>query len=393
VRFEEISVGDTGELEHTLTDDDVRAFAALTGDYNPLHLEPDFARRTLFRRPVVHGMLSASFISTLIGMLLPGRGALWTSQTLNFLHQAYVGDRLVVTARVRRKSPATRALVLDIDVTNQDGQRLIGGESTVKILDVDERSEPAGEGQLGAVLITGGSRGIGAAVARRLAACGYDVVINFAQDGAGADAVAHEIAEAGGRAITARADVADPAAVESLVRSTTAKVGAVRSLIHCAAAGSSLRRFDELPWETIQRQLDIQVRGAYNCVQAILPGMLAEGGGSLVFLGSIAADGAPPAQQMDYVIAKAALTAFARSIAVEYGPKGIRSNIVAPGMTRTDMIAHLPDKAKLLTQMQTPLRRLAEAGDIADAIAFLVGSGARHITGETLRVCGGLVML
>ena len=92
-------------------------------------------------------------------------------------------------------------------------------------------------------------------------------------------------------------------------------------------------------------------------------------------------------------MAKSALAALARCLAVEYGPKGILVNVVAPGMTQTDMTARLPEKAKLLTQMQTPLRRLAEPSDIADVVAFLLGPGARHITGETIRVCGGGVML
>jgi 3-oxoacyl-[acyl-carrier protein] reductase len=77
---------------------------------------------------------------------------------------------------------------------------------------------------------------------------------------------------------------------------------------------------------------------------------------------------------------------------VEYGPRGVRVNVVAPGMTKTDMIAHVPEKAKMLTQMQTPLRRLAEPDDVSRGIAFLLGTGAAHITGETLRVCGGAVM-
>jgi len=89
---------------------------------------------------------------------------------------------------------------------------------------------------------------------------------------------------------------------------------------------------------------------------------------------------------------KAALAALARSLAVEYGPKGVRVNVVAPGMTQTDMLAHIPEKTKVLARMNTPLRRLGEPSDVADVVAFLVGPGSRHVSGETIRVCGGLVM-
>jgi 3-oxoacyl-[acyl-carrier protein] reductase len=413
-RFEEIRVDDEAELEHTLTDADVAAFAALTGDYNPLHVDPDYARRTLFRRPVVHGMLSASFISTMIGMLLPGQGALWTGQTLEFVHQAYVGDRLRVVSRVRQKSPATRMLVLVTTITNQEGRPLIVGESTVKMLRPDDRvdarvetgaeegaADPspraaapanAAAGPRRTVLVTGASRGIGAATARRLAREGWSVAVNYARDAVGAQEVLEAITGGGGRAAVFRADVADPDQVRAMIDGAADALGPIGALVHCAAPPSALRRFAELPWDAFQRQLEVQVRGAYNCAHQVLPAMAEAGEGAIVFLGSVAADGPPPPQQSEYVVAKAALAALARSLAVEYGPRGVRVNVVAPGMTKTDMIAHMPEKAKMLTQMQTPLRRLAEPEDVAGGIAFLLGAGAAHITGETLRICGGAVM-
>ena len=109
-------------------------------------------------------------------------------------------------------------------------------------------------------------------------------------------------------------------------------------------------------------------------------------------MGTIYTDGTPPPQQARYVVPKAALTSLARCLAVEYGPLGIRANVMAPGMTQTNMIADLPDKIKMLTKMQAPLRRLAEPADIANGIAFLLSFASRHITGESLRVCGGLMM-
>ena len=163
-------------------------------------------------------------------------------------------------------------------------------------------------------------------------------------------------------------------------------------MVHCAAPLPVPTPFDDATWDGFARQLDTQVRGAFNCAKAALPGMTARGSGSFVFVGSIYADGVPPVQQSAYVVAKAALAAFARALAVEYGPKGIRVNVIAPGMTETDMISALPDKVKMLTKMQTPLRRLAHAQDVADAAEFLLSPRARHITGETLRVCGGIAM-
>ncbi|MGQ4807054.1 hypothetical protein NKDENANG_00392 [Candidatus Entotheonellaceae bacterium PAL068K] len=390
--FEQIRVGDEAELTHGLRQDDVDTFARLTGDFNPLHLDEAFARRMRFRKPVVYGMLSASFISTLIGMLLPGRGALWTSQTLEFLHPAYVGDTLRVRAQVKQKSPATRMIVMEMEITNQHHQKLIVGEAAVKLPEPKEE-DTVGTQASQIILVTGGSGGIGAAVARRLAEQRHAIVVHYVQAAAAAAQVVDDIVQAGGRAIAVQADIANEAEVEKLFIAAEETLGFVQAVVHCASPTNTLHPFDELDWTSVQHHLDVQVKGAFNCAKIALSRMAEVGSGALLFMGSVAADGTPPAQQTDYVVAKAALTTLARCLALEYGHQGIRVNVVAPGMTWTDMITHLPDKTKMLTRVQTPLRRLAEPIDIANVVAFLLSPEAQHITGETIRVNGGTVML
>lgn len=173
LHFEAIKIGDESELKHLLTQGDVQAFASLTGDFNPLHIDETFARRALFQKPIVHGMLSASFISTMIGMLLPGCGALWMSQTLEFLRPADVGDTINLFAKVTQKSLATRIPVLNIVITNQHGEELITGESTVKMPVLKDEEGTMNANTKKTVLITGGSRGIGAATALKLAGDGH----------------------------------------------------------------------------------------------------------------------------------------------------------------------------------------------------------------------------
>ena len=114
--------------------------------------------------------------------------------------------------------------------------------------------------------------------------------------------------------------------------------------------------------------------------------------GSIVFINSIFSEGKPPVQQSSYVTAKAALGALSRSLAVEYGVEGIRVNSISPGMTETDFIADLPDRVKLMTTMQTPLRKLARPSDIANVAAFLIGNDSSHITAENIKVSGGVNM-
>ena len=393
LRFEDIAVGQRAEFVHELTEGDLQAFASLTGDFNPLHVDENFARRTMFRKPVAHGMLSASFLSTLIGTLLPGGGALWVSQKLEFHNPARIGDVLTTRARVKRKSESTRTITLEIEVTKQDGQPLVSGESVVKVLETQEEATVTQPDQTGlTVLVTGGGRGIGAAIADRLAMEGHSVVVNYRQSASEADRVVRTIADRGQKAIAVGGDVSNQQDVEAIFSSARSAFGDVLGVVHCAGLASRLQSFDELEWTAFDRQLSVHVRGAFHCAKAALPAMLAAQRGAFVFIGSVAADGVPPVQQADYVVAKSAMAALARSLAAEYGPKGIRANIIAPGMTSTDMIANMPDKAKLLTRMQTPLRQLGEPSDIAAAASFLLSPGARHITGETLHVCGGIVM-
>lgn len=390
--YDKIEVGYSETIIHQISQQDVDAFAALTGDFNPLHLDVEYSRRTHFRKPVVFGMLSASFVSTMIGMMIPGEGALWTSQSFEFLQPAFVGDTIRVIARVIQKSPATRFLVLDVEVKNQFDQTLITGKSTVKVLQPEEEKTSDMNIDKKIILVTGGSKGIGAAACRRLAQDGHKIVVNFSASEAEALQVVRDIQELGGQAIAVRADVSKPEQVESLFREVNDRFGSINEIVHCAAPKAVPKEFQQTTWLDIDAHLNVQLRGAYECARFAIPKMIEMGGGGFVFLGSIFTDGVPPTQQTGYVLAKASLVSFARSLAVEFGSKGIRVNTVSPGMTQTDMIANIPEKTKMLAKMQTPLRRLAEPSDIADVISFLVSPGARHITGETIRVCGGIVM-
>lgn len=392
IDFDAIKMGDRAQFKHVLTQDDVNAFASLTGDFNPLHVDEAFAQKTSFQKPVVHGMLSASFVSTMIGTLIPGAGALWMSQSFDFLRPAYVGDTIEVVAEVKQKSPSTRILVLKITVKNQRGDELITGESSVKVLQLKNEENQVNADKKKVILITGASRGIGAAAARRLAAEGHKVVVNYAASEEKARKVVDEITAAGGEAMACRADIADEKEVKSLFDQVRKAFGPVTSIVHCAAPENAPQAFDALGWDAFQKQIDVQLKGIVHCFQSALPEMTEAKSGEMVVMGTIYTDGMPPVQQSRYIAAKAALTALARCLAAEYGPKGIRVNIVSAGMTETDMIALLPEKVKMLTKMQTPLRKLAQADDIAQAISFLLSPGAGHMTGETLRVCGGVTM-
>jgi 3-oxoacyl-[acyl-carrier protein] reductase len=392
ISFDEIYEGYEQSFKHLVTVDEVDSFAQLTGDYNPVHIDPEFAKLTNFGKRVVHGMLTSSFISTIIGMRIPGPGSLWLSQTINFVNPTYIGDVIEIKATVTRISRSTRTISLAIVIVNQNSLKLVEGDSVVRMLDVNKtRKQNMDSGQK-IVLITGGSRGIGAATAIKLANEGYFVVINYVNGKADAEKLAGEINAEEKRSIAIQADVSTWNDVDSLFTQVESQIGPILYLVHCAAPIPVPQLFEELTWDAFQSNIDVQLKGAFNCAKRAIPKMLESSNGSIVHLGSIFTDGTPPVQQSAYITAKAALNSLTHSLAVEYGPKGIRFNSVNPGMTKTQMISNIPDKVKMLTKMNTPLRSLAEPQDIANSIAFLLSSQASHITGETLRVCGGIYM-
>ena len=392
ISFDEIYEGYEQSFKHLVTVDEVDSFAQLTGDYNPVHIDPEFAKLTNFGKRVVHGMLTSSFISTIIGMRIPGPGSLWLSQTINFVNPTYIGDVIEIKATVTRISRSTRTISLAIVIVNQNGLKLVEGDSVVRMLDVNKtRKQNMDSGQK-IVLITGGSRGIGAATAIKLADEGYFVVINYVNGKADAEKLVSEINADEKRSIAIQADVSNWSDVDSLFTQVESQIGPILYLVHCAAPIPVPQLFEELTWDAFQSNIDVQLKGAFNCSKRAIPKMLESNNGSIVHLGSIFTDGTPPVQQSAYITTKAALNSLTHSLAVEYGPKGIRFNSVNPGMTKTQMISNIPDKVKMLTKMNTPLRNLAEPADIANSIAFLLSPQAAHITGETLRVCGGIFM-
>jgi 3-oxoacyl-[acyl-carrier protein] reductase len=388
-RFDDIEVGDVESIQRTVTEADVRRFVEMTGDDNPLHVDRAYAETTPFKDIVVHGMLGASLVSTVIGTKLPGEGALWLKQNFDFALPVRLGDELSVSCTVLKKSDRERLLELEARVVNQNSDTVLSGTGLVKVLESSNGHVAAPEAQLKVAIVSGGAGGIGRAICTRLGADGWAVVVNHRGDSDRADSVVDSI---DGPAIAIRADVSDSEQATQLVERTVREFGGVSLVVNNASPRIAAKPFDALSWEDVQHHLDVQLGGAFALAKAAVPAMREQGYGKIVNVTSQAVDGSPTPGWTAYAVAKSALATFSRQLAAELGPAGITVNCVSPGMTDTRLIGDIPEKQRLIAARQTPLRRLATPEDVAGAVAYLASDAAGYVTGETIRVNGGQVM-
>ena len=392
--FESIQIGDSQAIEKTITADDVRKFVDMTGDDNPLHVDRRYAEATAFKDIVVHGMLGASFISTVIGTRLPGTGALWVSQNIEFLLPVRLGDVLSIRCTVLRKHERERLLELETDITNQHGKRVLSGQGKVKVLaSKQEEALPAAQNRQQVAIVTGGAGGIGRAICLRLAEAGFNVVVNYRGRADRATEVVDAIQQQGkGQAIAFQADIATPQGAQALYQATVHRFGPASVLINNASPAINPKPFEATSWEDIQTHLDVQAKGAFLLAQLAVPAMVQQHWGRIINITSQVLDGTPSATWTGYAMGKSALATLARYLAVELGPSGITVNCVSPGMCETGLIGDISEKTQLMIARQTPRRRLARPADVAAAVAYLVSEEADFVTGDTLAVNGGMAI-
>jgi 3-oxoacyl-[acyl-carrier protein] reductase len=242
-------------------------------------------------------------------------------------------------------------------------------------------------------LITGASRGIGAAVARLLASRGMRVVVNYRSSRGEADDLVESISSVGGRAMAAQADVRDGPAVLGMVEQIRAAMGEVEVLVHNALIPYAIKSFDEISWDELGGKLDREMHAAFVVTKAVVPGMTAGGYGRIVYLGTVLSR-QPRHGMIALGTSKAALGSFARYVAEELGPRGITVNVVAPGPVANTTIdkAALDEEHRQRQAEQTALGRIASPDDVARAIAFYAGDDSEFITGTTAPVNGGMAM-
>lgn len=242
------------------------------------------------------------------------------------------------------------------------------------------------------VIVTGGSRGIGASVCRQLGALGHTVIVNYAGNKTAAEAVVADIETGGGKAIAFQADVSSEADVLALFHAAEEK-GQLTGLVNNAGVVDVSQRVDEMSYDRLTRMFSINLIGSFLCAREAVKRMSTKhggNGGAIINLGSAASKIGSPSQYVDYAASKGAIDTMTVGLALEVAEEGIRVNGVRPGIIDTEIHASggIPDRVAQL-QSKLPMKRAGTADEVAEAIIWLLSDKASYTTGEVLDVSGG----
>ena len=341
--------------------------------------------------------LAATLLSsTLVGMRLPGRLATFLDFSFNFQAPLAVRTAYSLTGTIDFISASSQIIVENVNICDKNtSHHLMQGKLTVKM---NEPSRPSPTmkdlstdmGLKGkTVLITGASRGIGATTARLFACHGANVIVNYYKSQAEADAVVQDITANGGKALAVKADVTQRDEVHALFEQARNAFGEVDILVNNAVGDFLPIPFNALTWERLQQDIDIIVKGAFNCCQEAIPAMIQKQQGRIINVVTIATE-TPPPNQSKYVIAKSALVGLTRSLATELAGHNILVNMVLPGMVETDLTKTIPPAIRDKIKSYLPLARHTSTVDVAKAIVTLASSLTPYTTGQKILVTGGL---
>lgn len=379
-----IRPGRSESVEIEFTQAMIDDFARLSGDTNPLHTRQDFARSIGFHKPVAHGALQVAIVSMLIGMRLPGPGALWRSLSIEWLKPVFVGDRATVTLTIRSASGAGSVILMDIAISSSAGDEIAKGNASVKILTPNQARTPKSK-KRGVVLVTGASGAVGSSIVRALSSQGYRLALLYNRR-------PPELSKSFSSAVTLfRCDLSQNGAAADAVRRVISDCDDLYGIVHAAVGPISPASCEKITRADFDQQMAIGPYALSEMMSVAMGSLVASGRGRIVAIGTSAMQAAPPVGWGAYLTAKHAMWGYIRNCAIEFGRYGVTSNMVSPTMMVSELTANIPHSIKEVEAARNPVRRLADPEDVASAVAYLFSSEAGFINGQNIFLSGGAV--
>lgn len=392
-KFEDWKVGDKAEIVHKITEEDVNKFVHLTGDDNKIHIDEVYAQNTSVKKPVAHGMLSASFISTIIGTKIPGDGALWYKQSLEFILPVRIGDELKIKAEIIKIFSKEKILEISTNIYNQNEQKVIEGIASVKSVDYIVKQVETRKIYKKTILIIGSTGGIGGALVKKLNE-DYNIVLHYNNNESKVNNLINKIKEINKNCnvLKYKADITKEKEIQSMLAYIEEKLGSIHILVNCATNKIIPIKNEDLEWDEILKSIDMNMKAIFILMKRISINMKIMRYGKIVNVTTIYTE-KPENNLLHYIASKSGMEGITKSFAYELSPFGINVNLVSPSMTETDQIIDIPERIKLSNAAKTPLKRLANSEDVANAIYYLIQEESNYMSGSTIRINGGNLMI
>lgn len=388
-------IGQYAEISHKVSELDLIEFAKLSGDDNPLHIDRAYAEEIGNKGLVSHGILTASLISRLIGTRLPGVGALWMSQEIEFTEAVYPGDLLTARVSVQKIHQKDQVLELFAEVKNQKGSVVLRGTGRVRFPlepkhDQQQSSEDASAPKH--ALILGASGALGLALIKTVAREGISVSAIFNENPGQLESLIDNLSKRGMNLMAFKCNLASEKDREQLYAKLADSNREPNFIISCAAMNPGSTPAMKMSLNEVNSAFQMEVLSLLHFVQLAFSHFSTLKDGRVISVGSTAALGRPDAGWSRYAITKSAMETLIKSLAVELGPHGVTCNTVSPGLTREGMGSQIPTRVHLIATAETPNRNLVTMEEIANVIGFLLSSNGSSITGQNLVVDGGRFM-
>jgi 3-oxoacyl-[acyl-carrier protein] reductase len=397
------TVGDKHQESFVISEEVVEKFAEFSQDYNPMHMDSGFAKSHGYARKVAHGVIQLSYLSKVIGMDFPGKGAMWINQTVDWISPVFVDDEINIVLTIKEYSESVNLLTLTTEIFNQNEQKLMTGLAQVKmttaisvnlqkstkssnVVNLEKTLPQKKSLDKKVALVTGASRGIGEEIVKKLAQENYAVVVNYKNSKSMADKVVSSIVSAGGDAISICADMSNKDEVNTMAQTILEKWGKCDVVIHGATPSVKPIKAEEIDYDDIRIYLDVYLKGAVQLVNLLSPGMKSNKFGRFIFLGTSFLYANPPSGMAAYVSAKEALWGYTKALSSEIAHNGITVNMVSPSMTITNLTNNIPARIKEVEAFKNPTRRLVTTADIASQVVHLCSEDSSYINGINLPI-------